>query len=427
MKPLLQLILKLLARATLRKYQPQIIGVTGSVGKTSTRQAVTAVVATTFTVWQSPKNLNNEIGLPLAILGEADSGYNNPVKWLKIFWRGVKNLLFKRSDYPAYLVLEYGVDHPGDMAYLLSVARPNMAVLTAVAPTHLEFMGSLGSLLKEEGGLLTTLPSSGQAIINVDDSLVASLQARLVSKVRTYGFSEAAEVRADSLNINLNEERRALGLSFKLSASGNSLPVALPGTLGRPAVLAALAATATGLALNIPLLKIIQVLPGLPLPAGRMRILSGIKYSTLIDDTYNSSPRAVSEALAALQPLSLTAGRHKWAVLGDMLELGPGSAAYHYQIGQELGKSGVDYLVAIGAEARQFIHGAVSVGFDKEQAWHFDKAEAAAGFVKDRLQAGDVVLIKGSQGVRCEKVTKELLAEPARAKELLVRQYKPWI
>ncbi|MBI5733831.1 MAG: hypothetical protein HY973_02720 [Candidatus Kerfeldbacteria bacterium] len=427
MKLLLQFILKLLARATLRKYHPQIIGVTGSVGKTSTRQAVAAVVATTFTVWQSPKNLNNEIGLPLSILGEADSGYNNPVKWLRIFWRGLKHLLIRRSDYPAYLVLEYGVDHPGDMAYLLSLARPSVAVLTAVAPTHLEFMGSLESLLKEEGGLVTGLPASGQAIINIDDSLVASLQTKLISKTRTYGFSESAEVRADSLNINLNEERRALGLSFKLSASGNSLPVVMPGTLGRPAVLAALAATATGLALNIPLLKIIQVLPELPLPAGRMRILSGIKQTTLIDDTYNSSPRAVSEALAALQLLAVVATHHKWAVLGDMLELGAGSTAYHYQIGQEFGKSGIDYLVAIGAEARQFIHGAVSVGFDKEQAWHFDKAETAAGFVKDRLQTGDVVLIKGSQGVRCEKVTKELLAQPEKAKELLVRQYRPWI
>ncbi len=201
MKPFLQFILKILARATLRKYHPRIIGVTGSVGKTSARQAVAAVLATTYTVWQSPKNLNNEFGLPLAILGEPDSAYANWWGWLMIIVRGLKNLLCRRPDYPEYLVLEYGIDHPGDMAYLLSIAKPEMAILTAISPTHLEFMGSLESLVVEKGSLVTTLPRHGTAIINADDSLVYNLKAKITAEVISYGFSVPAKVRADSAAI----------------------------------------------------------------------------------------------------------------------------------------------------------------------------------------------------------------------------------
>ena len=427
MKLLLQFILKLLARATLRKYHPRIIGVTGSVGKTSARQAVAAVLATTYTVWQSPKNLNNEFGLPLAILGEPDSAYANWWGWLMIIVRGLKNLLCRRPDYPEYLVLEYGIDHPGDMAYLLSIAKPEMAILTAISPTHLEFMGSLESLVAEEGSLVTTLPRHGIAIINADDSLVYNLKAKIAAEIISYGFSAPAKVRADSAAISLNNQAQPIGISFKLMIKGHSIPVIIKGTVGRPAILTALATAAVGQAVGLPLLKITAVLANLPVPAGRMRLLDGVKHTTLIDDSYNSSPRALSAALAALVQLPVGAAGRKWAVLGDMLELGKDSEQFHFEAGQELAKLKIDYLVAIGVEARQFIQGAVEAGFSANQAWHFDKSDSAAGFVKDRLRTGDVVLIKGSQGIRCEKITKELLAEPERAKELLVRQYKPWI
>ncbi|MBI5465724.1 MAG: UDP-N-acetylmuramoyl-tripeptide--D-alanyl-D-alanine ligase [Candidatus Kerfeldbacteria bacterium] len=427
MKRLLQFVLKCLARATLAKYHPRIVGITGSVGKTSTKEAVAAVLARSFRVGQAPKNLNNELGLPLAILGEYDSGYRNVLTWISILGRASKRLIRLDSTYPKILVLEYGVDHPGDMDYLLSVAQPDVGLVTAVGPTHLEFMGSIEAVAKEKAKLVTSLPAAGLAVLNVDDEWVSSLRQSIQAPVVTFGLSAQAQVRAEGVGLSYDVNSRLKGVSFKLISGGSSVPIMLAGVAGRPPVLVALAAAAVGVSSGISPLDIAQTLQAMRWTPGRLRLLAGVKHTTLIDDSYNSSPKALAEALEVLAGVELASGQRRWAVLGDMLELGAESENLHQQAGALAAQLSMDYLVMVGERSRGFARGAMSVGFNPDRIWHFAESYEAGRFVQDRLEEGDVVLIKGSQGVRCEKITKELMAEPQRAKELLVRQYKPWV
>lgn len=426
MRALLKFILKVLAKATIKRYRPRVIAITGSVGKSASKEAIAAVLSTRFKVSKNSGNLNNEIGLPLAILNEPSSGYHSVWRWSMILLRSVLGLVW-RPSYPAILVLEYGIDHPGDMDYLLTIAQPEIGVITAIAPTHLEFMGSIESVAKEKGKLVTKLPASAMAILNADDKRVADFKTQVRAHVLTYGFSEEAAVRAEGGTISVSEADGRVGVSFKLRYAGSTIPLFIPDVIGKPAVLAVLAAMATGISLGLPVLDIIAAIRTLQLPPGRMHVLTGIKHSTLIDDTYNSSPVAVFEALQALARFPVELAGKRWAVLGDMLELGRDSEQLHRECGAELMRQKIDYLVAIGERSRGFMHGAVEAGMNPDHMWHFAKSEEAGLFVQDRLNPGDVLLIKGSQGIRCERVTKELMAEPERAKELLVRQYKPWI
>lgn len=420
-------ILKLLAKLTIKKYQPHIIGVTGSVGKTSTKQAIAQVVRSEFSVWENPKNLNNEIGLPLAILGEKDSGYRNLFKWLAIFIRAFKHLLIRRADYPHYLVLEYGIDHIGDMKYLLNIVKPDIGVITAISPTHLEFMESIENLQNEEGSLVTTLSSKSVAVLNIDNEFVLGLVPKIKAAIVTYGTKPEANVRAESVTQSLADSGEVRGMIFKLLSGGSSVPIMIPNTAGKPVVLVALAAAAVGTVLKISPLKIAAALKNIPLPPGRMRLLPGVKHTLLLDDTYNSSPDAAREAITALSLLPKVEGARRWAILGDMLELGSDSEKYHKQIGQLIAEKGIDYLVTVGAQARAMAHGALQKNMNSDHVWNFSKSDEGGEFIKDKLQPGDVVLIKGSQGMRCERITKELMAEPEKAKDLLCRQYHPWI
>ncbi len=426
MKKILSFILKILAKLILWRYHPIVIGITGSVGKTSVKEAVANLINRTGrTVWHSQKNLNNEIGLPLTVLLAKDSAYRNFLSWFKIFTQATKRLIIKDRYYPEFLVLEYGVDHPNDMDYLLSIARPQIAVLTAVSASHLEFMGSLDGVFKEKSKLIKALPLKGTAVLNGEDSKVLSLKSSVKCRVLTYGQVPGFDIYAEAVSLSL---KPVIGMTFKMALKGNSWPMTVPGTVGEPIVSTVLAAAAVGQALGFTNLQILEGLKNLSLPAGRLRLLPGIKDTILLDDTYNSSPRAALAALQALVriPLPVPSGR-RWAVLGDMLELGNTSELLHREVGQSVAELGIDFLVTVGNESRSIGRGAVDKGMSEDRVWHFATSLEAGLFVQDRLVSGDVVLIKGSQGVRCEKITKELMAQPQKAKELLVRQYEPWL
>ncbi len=427
MRRLLQFILKIFARLTLLKYRPLVIGITGSVGKTSTKEAIAAVLQQRFNLRQASKSFNNEIGLPLTILGASESGYRNPFKWLMIFIPALWQLGFRNKDYPNYLVLEMGVDHKGDMDYLLSFIKPKVGVLTAVAEEHLEFFGSLEAVLAEESRLIKSLPHDGVAVLNYEDQYVKTLLDKTKARVITYGFSPETQVWADSIQMSKDEVGEIRGLSFKLHYGGSTTPLLLPGVLGKHQINIALAACAVGVALGLTPVDASAALRNFIFPPGRMRLLPGIKNTYLIDDTYNSSPLALREAIKTLAQFSLKGQSHRWAVLGDMLELGVDSGKLHRQCGMEIANQGIDYLVTVGERSRDFGRGAGDRGFDFDHCFHFANAQEAAAFIKKRVESGDVLLIKGSQGIRMERCTKELMAEPQKAGELLVRQNKPWI
>lgn len=419
----LQSALAFLARTVLARYKPKIVAVAGSVGKTSTTRAAAAALARSFATRGSAKNHNNEIGVPLTILGEAQSGGRSPLAWAGILWRGFRLAFGPVRGYPRVLVLEMAADHPGDLAHLISIAPPDVAVLTAIAEEHTEFLGDLDGVAEEEGTVVRALRAGGVAVLNADDARVAALGAAAPEAV-TFGFAQGADVRAERA-----EPELALGTvftRFDLVIGGKRYPVTLPNALGDGHVYAALAGAAVGRALGLEPSVLPFGLAEYQAPPGRLRVISGIQGATLIDDTYNSSPRAAELALRTFRRLPAKPGQRRLAVLGDMLELGALTEEAHRRIGAFAASSGLDMLVGVGPASARLCAAAKEAGVPEDRvAWFPNSAEASV-FLQGHLQAGDLVLIKGSQGMRMEKTVKALMAEPDRAEELLVRQAKAW-
>jgi UDP-N-acetylmuramoyl-tripeptide--D-alanyl-D-alanine ligase len=428
MRLILQYFLNFLARRILAKYHPEIVGITGSVGKTSAKEAVFAVLSSRFNVRRNIKNYNNELGLPLTII-DAESGSRSPLKWLLVFGKALR-LIFKRNKkYPEILVLEMGADKPGDIRYLTNMAPCKVGIITAIGPTHVEFFKTVRKVLQEKQIIVTHLKRDGTAILNADDELLQPLRARIEAEVITFGFSEKADLRADEVRINQYLEKGLMitaGMNFKIHHGGALVPVFLPGVVGRQPMYAALAGVAAGLAYGVNLVEASERLAFYAAPPSRMRVLDGIKFTTLIDDTYNSSPMAALAALDILGELAVAEGGRKIAVLGDMLELGSYTEEAHRKVGERAARQNVDFLVTVGERAKSIAQGAQEAGLDENKIAKFATAREAGLFLQEKIKSGDLILIKGSQGVRMEKIVVELMADPLKAEELVCRQDASW-
>ncbi len=426
MNRILRLKLKIGAKLLLKKYQPKIIGITGSIGKSSAKEAVYHILNKKFKVRASLKNYNNEIGVPLTIIG-AESPGTNFIGWLLIFQKILKLLIFKDKDYPEVLILEMGIDRPGDMEYLTSIVKVDVAMVTAVSYSHLEYFGNLQNIKKEKQVLIEKLDKQGLAILNYDSEAVKEMASVSRAKILSYGLKNSANLQAQDINYNFTRGSYELsGIHFKLNDEGSIVPVFLKNVMSEPAIYAVLAAAAVGLYFKMNLVEIASALGDFSLPPGRMNLLPGIKHSFIIDDTYNSSPEAAISAVNILGKINIDASAHKYAVLGDMLEIGSYTEEGHQLVGQKVCQEKIDFLVAVGERARDFIRGAKDAGCGDEHLFYFDKAEEAGHFLQNRVREGDVMLIKGSQGMRMEKIVKELMAEPEKADKLIVRQGKEW-
>ena len=219
MKKIIEKILANLAKKILKKYNPEIIGITGSVGKTSTKEAVFSVLKNDFNVRQSSKNYNTEIGVPLTII-DAESGGKNIFKWIGIIFKAWKLILFKNKSYPKILVLEMAADHPGDIEYLVKLAPLKIGVVTAIGPTHLEFFETIENLIQEKEKLVTSLKKQDWAILNADDNLVLPISKNVKSKVITFGLNSQAQIKATELNY----EKDGSGLMCKISDENSIAP-----------------------------------------------------------------------------------------------------------------------------------------------------------------------------------------------------------
>ncbi|MDD4931280.1 MAG: UDP-N-acetylmuramoyl-tripeptide--D-alanyl-D-alanine ligase [Candidatus Colwellbacteria bacterium] len=414
-------ILRWISRATISKYHPKIIGVTGSVGKSSAKEAIYAVLKDSMKVRASRGNFNNELGFPLAILGDYDH-LGGGLFWIDVVCRGLWNLLFGR-DYPEVLILEYGADKPGDIGYLTSIAKPDIAVIASISktPVHLEYYKNPEAVAREKGRLVEASPKTGAVILNADDELVIRMVEKAKGKTLTYGF-DGADVRIVGF-LNVSDEGRPVGISFKLETLGKLLPIRIDGCFGRAQAYASAAALAVAEVMGVNLLRAAEKLSEYrPLP-GRTRLIKGIVGSWIIDDTYNASPLAMTEVLKALKELT---ARRKIAILGDMKELGGLSDYAHIEAGKLTALS-ADVLLAVGEKGKIIARAALDAGMSKDSVRHFDDSDSAKIFAKDIVMEGDLILIKGSQSMRMEKVTAALMAEPDRAGELLVRQYGKWL
>lgn len=438
MKKIIQLKLKILAKIILAKYKPDVIGITGSVGKTSAKEAVYAALSSKFNARRNIKNYNNEIGVPLTVIG-ADSPGKSVFGWLAVFFKALKLILIRDENYPRILILEMGVDRPGDMDYLNSIVKCKVGVVTLIGPVHLEFFGAISNIQKEKGKLIGNLPKSGRAILNYDDEKVRQMSKLTEAAALAYGFDENADVRAREAVFSFSDiadksefgalaanAAKLAGISFKLSYNGSAAPVLLPNVIGYAAVYAALAGAAAGIVYGLNLIEISQALRKFNSPRGRMNLINGIKNTLIIDDTYNSSPQSSIAALEITGKVPLAKGARRFAVLGDMLELGGYSEQGHKEVGRRAVKDKIDKLIVVGERARDIAKGAEKAGMLADNIFHFARAEEAGKFIQERIDEGDLVLVKGSQGMRMEKIVKEIMAEPLRAKELLVRQDELW-
>lgn len=401
---LLKKILKVLARWTVRKYKPGLIGITGSVGKTSTKYGIYAVLKGKRKVRVSPGNFNNEIGFPLAILSD-EKEIKGKLFWLGVILRAVKNLIFK-ADYPQILILEYGADKPGDIKYLLQIARPQIGIITSIGniPVHVEFYSSAAEVAKEKTNLIASLPENGFAFLNRDETFFEEIRKKAKAKILTYGFSPDCYLKIVNFK-HYSENGRPGGISFKLEYGGNLVPVKAPDIFGKPNAYVLAVACGVGLVFGE---NIIGCLNSFlknygPVP-GRMNLIKGVKNTYIIDDSYNASPSSMKEALDALKELE---GGRKIAVLGDMLELGKYTLEAHKEIGR-IAASSADLLFTVGPRAKFIAQGAKEAGLAEDKVFSYILADEAKKEVELKMREGDLVLVKGSRAMRLEKIIEEI-------------------
>jgi len=418
MKKLLQDLLASLSRRVIKKYRPTIIGITGSMGKTSTKEAIFNVVSQKYRARRSEKNFNNEFGLPLTVLG-SDSPAKSPFKWLALLAKAGLMIL-SNQKYPQILVLEMGVDRPGDMDYLLSIVRPNIAILTGIGSSHMEFFKDTGELGREKGKIASLLGPGDTFIVNADNAEALKRKDGVKGKIITYGIKGNADISPSDIQENLQEP---YGTQFSVIIDGNKINARVK-ALGESHLSALIAACAVAQALKIEKDLVLKGLQEYKPAPGRLNIITGIKHSVIIDDTYNSSPDPVKAALRLLRKIP---SEYKIAVLGDMLVLGNISVQSHREIGEAAAAAGLSRLVTVGPGGKIIAEGAAAAGFNRELILCFDTADEAKKPLQELMRPGSLVLIKGSQGMRMEKITKEVMAEPMRAPELLCRQYGNWL
>jgi UDP-N-acetylmuramoyl-tripeptide--D-alanyl-D-alanine ligase len=365
-----------LARSVLAERAVKVIGITGSVGKTTTKEFAAALLSRRFRVLKSEGNFNNKLGLALSLL-RLEPGHQ-------------------------LAVLEMGTSSFGEIRELTRIAPPDIPVITNVNPVHLEFLGDLEGVARAKKEILEGAREKAIAVLSADDARVRALGEDWLGRRLTFGFSADADIRAVSVR-TLGEE----GTDVELLYMGNKAAVRLT-FLYQESVADLLAAVAVCAALDMPLEKIVSGIPDLrPLPGrGLMtRLPGGI---LLVDDSYNSNPRALA---AALEGLACVPAHRRIAVLGDMLELGEKEAEYHLAAGGQVVEFGWDVLVAVGPLGRRLAEGALAAGLDSSRMHLFATPEEAAAAVRSLAREGDLILVKGSRGTHLERISERLFAE----------------
>lgn len=434
MRQILQLFLKILASRVVNRYKPVVIGITGSVGKTLTKEAIYAVLSRKFHVRKTEENFNNELGVPLTVLGvkpNLSTANIHPKNWGRLF-KFLRELLpkfwlafgFIKQGYPEILVLELAAAKPGDIGYLVDIVKPKIGVVTAVGemPVHVEFYASPQAVAKEKSRLIEQLPPNGLAVLNYDDQTVLDMKEKTKAKVVTFGFSKEADVWVSDVGYFMSDSQAPIvgGLSFKLNHGGSFVPARLNNMIARHHLYGALAAAAVGLHFGINLITIAESIENIEPPKHRMALKRGIKNSTIVDDTYNASPLSTHAALDALTDLNRaikimghpssdaisTGGGRRVAVLGDMRELGKYEFEAHRTIGN-LAAERCDVLVTVGA-AGKIIADSAANQMRTGAIFSFSTSEEAAPKVQEIIQEGDIVLVKGSRAMEMEKVVEEI-------------------
>ena len=368
-----------LALGSLAKYWRQrfedlpVIAITGSNGKTTVKELTTSILSQQYKTLATAGNLNNELGVPLT-------------------------LLKLTNDHQA-AVIEMGANHPGEIAYLSNLTQPDIGVVTNAGSAHLEGFGDLQGVANAKGELFSALSANATAIINADDGFFSEWQSMArQTEILSFGFSKHADIRAT--NIKVNPVTQGIHSQFQLEYLGQTQQVQLP-LSGRHNISNALAASAVGIALGLPLNTIADGLASVAPVSGRLQILPGVNKSILVNDCYNANPSSFEAALQAIQHL----GNEVWCVLGDFGELGENSESLHKLLAKQARQSGIKRLFAVGHLSR------LTVDAFGQGATFYDSQAAMTNNLKEQLHEGIVLLIKGSRAQKLENIIGDIVDE----------------
>lgn len=366
-----------LARAHRRAFAIPVGAVGGSNGKTTTKEMVGAILATRGSALKTEGNFNNEIGVPLT--------------------------LFRLESSHVAAVIEMGMNHAGEMDRLAAIAEPDAGLITVVQPEHLEGLGSLEGVAAAEGELFRGLKPTATAVVNVDDALIVEQARSILAKKLSFGRASGAEVRLGKIS-----GRGKQGLEMEVEYRGKTYPVRL-GFLGDHNAMNATGAFALALALGYSPEQCVQGLEAAQPYARRLNVLDAPGGITVVDDCYNANPASMHAALETLK--GLAQGGRAIAILGDMLELGPEELAEHASLG-EFARTRAQVLAFYGPRSEK---GYLAAKDSKAQSAHFLDVGQLMGWLKPQLVAGDVVLVKGSRGMRLERAVEALTGKSAGA------------
>ena len=370
-----------LATAHRRAFQGSVVAVTGSNGKTTVKEMTAGVLHSWLSTHKTSGNLNNHIGVPLAVLGLD---------------------LLKRV-----LVLELGMNHLGEISRLCEIAQPDVGVITNIGLAHLGGLGSVEAIQRAKGELTASLHSKGVAIVNADDPRALALGRQSAARLLTFGQSPDADVRGwVRENLGLGGTRCCV----VIGGEKHDVWLRVPGT---HQIMNALAAAAVGVAFEIPEKRILGGLERYRGVHGRLAMRRGRDDVWLIDDTYNANPQSVRVALHFLAGLPGTGRRI--AVLGDMLELGENGPALHREIGSVVCNADIHALVALGPAAQYIAHGALQAGMDCSRIHHTHSRQGVLDLLNEMVQPQDVILLKGSRGMAMERLVEALAEDPGTA------------
>ncbi len=367
-----------LARHHRRRFDLPVVGVTGSNGKTTTREMVAAILATRGPVLKTEGNLNNEVGVPLTLLGLT-------------------------AEHRA-AVVELGMSHPGEIARLAAMALPQVGVVTNAAAAHLAGLGSVDGVADAKAELYQGLPPGGVAVANADDARM--LKRAQASGRRLLTFAAGRQRRGDVVVLEILRQDAA-GLRFLLGVGHRELDVTLP-LVGAHNAANAAAAACAAIALGCDDREIVRGLAAVAPLGRRLRLDRLPGGALLVDDCYNANPLSMVAALRTLSALARAEGGRAVAVLGDMLELGPGELALHRQVGAEAAAAGLHRLLGFGPRSGETVAGAVAAGLAPGKTFHTEDLAALSAQARAGLGAGDVLLVKGSRGMRLERLVEAL-------------------
>ena len=400
MKRIAQYLLAFCAKRIIKKFKPIIIGITGSVGKTTTKDCIAHILESEYSVLQTYKNANNEFGLPLSILELKAS--NTKSGWIDVIKQAFKKA-YTLDTYYEVLVLEMGMSEPGNLAYLHTIVQPHIAIVTNVESVHMQYFKNQDELAYEKATIIRKLRSGGSAFVNYDNEYTRKMITMhpTSTKIYTFGFDKKADIYATEVK---NTE---LGLKAVIHEGEKKYPIHAPHLLGKHCMYSLLVAWGVARRLNISEQDIMKGIKTFKGPEGRMNLVEGINHSWIIDSSYNAEPSSMRAALSTLK--DIPQGERRIAILGDMLELGSQEKDLHQELGRFVSDLRLDLVCFVGPRMKYAYE-----SFQKQpvtytrSALYFENSEKAAENLPQKIKEGDLLLIKGSNGMKMDTILQVL-------------------